>query len=374
MDRCPYCANPVPPGATHCPACGSALVAPAHNLAQGTRLNRGRYTLGKVLGQGGFGITYLGADTQTRRPVAIKELFPEGSTRRASQVIPPTSLLGGGFSETMQRFEEEARTLARFDHPGIVKVFDVFEENGTAYMVMEFLRGQTLGKRIEQRGKLEPGEAEAVALKLADALEAVHGAGLLHRDIKPDNVFLTDDGRVVLIDFGSARQFALGKTMNHTRLVTPGYAPLEQYGTAGKFGPYTDIYALGATLYHALTGLTPPAATDRIQNNLAVRLPPATPDGLEHAVNRALEIRVGARPQTVAEFRALLTGRARPAPAPAPANGGLVVQVTPDNAQVELEGPNLLAQYLLDLGAAWNGYYNAKTPDGKPATPVLTAP
>ena len=368
MERCPYCASPVPPGATQCPVCGSSLVAPAHNLAQGTRLKGGQYTLGKVLGQGGFGITYLGADTRRQQPVAIKEFFPEGAVRRASRVVPPTSLAGNGFLETMKRFEDEARLLARFNHPGIVKVFDVFEENGTAYLVMEFLRGQTLGKRLEGVGKLGAGEVQAIALKLADALEAVHGAGLLHRDIKPDNVFLTEDGRVVLIDFGSARQFARGKTMNHTRLVTPGYAPLEQYGSAGKFGPYTDIYALGATLYHALTGSPPPAATDRIQSNLAIRLPPATPDGLEQAVNKALEIRVDARPQSVAEFRALLLGRSRPAPAPP--TGSLVVQVTPREARVELQGPGLRRVFQGDqsFGSVPAGQYrlSAQAPGFQP--------
>ncbi|WP_222592831.1 serine/threonine protein kinase [Meiothermus hypogaeus] len=312
------------------------------HLPVGTRLKGGRYTLGKVLGQGGFGITYLGADTQENRPVAIKELFPEGSSRRANSrnVVPPTSLLGTGFAETMEKFEDEARVLSRFNHPGIVRVFDIFEENGTAYLVMEFLKGQTLGKRIEKQGKLEAREVQDIALKLLDALEVVHSAGMLHRDIKPDNVFLHQDGRVVLIDFGSARQFAQGKTLQHTRLVTPGYAPLEQYGTAGKFGPYTDLYALGATLYHALTGVVPPAATDRVQSNQPLRLPRETPDGLEQAVNRALEIRVDRRPQSVAEFRAILLGQQQPTPADPSATGNLSIRVSPPQTAVRVQGPN----------------------------------
>lgn len=322
------------------------------HLPVGTRLKGGRYTLGKVLGQGGFGITYLGADTQENRPVAIKELFPEGSSRRANSrnVVPPTSLLGAGFTETMEKFEDEARVMAKFNHPGIVQVFDIFEENGTAYLVMEFLKGQTLGKRIEKQGKLPAREVQDIALKLLDALEVVHGVGMLHRDIKPDNVFLHQDGRVVLIDFGSARQFAQGKTLQHTRLVTPGYAPLEQYGTAGKFGPYTDLYALGATLYHALMGVVPPAATDRVQSNQPLRLPRETPDGLEQAVNRALEIRVDKRPQSVAEFRAILLGQrqptpaARPVPAPASATGSLSIRVSPPQTAVRLQGPNNFQQ------------------------------
>jgi serine/threonine protein kinase len=316
------------------------------HLPVGTRLKGGRYTLGKVLGQGGFGITYLGADTQENRPVAIKELFPEGSSRRANSrnVVPPTSLLGAGFAETMEKFEDEARVMARFNHPGIVRVFDIFEENGTAYLVMEFLKGQTLGKRIEKQGRLPAHEVQDIALKLLDALEVVHGAGMLHRDIKPDNVFLHQDGRVVLIDFGSARQFAQGKTLQHTQLVTPGYAPLEQYGTAGKFGPYTDLYALGATLYHALMGVVPPAATDRVQSNQPLRLPRETPDGLEQAVNRALEIRVDRRPQSVAEFRAILLRQRQPAPAPAPATGSLSIRVSPPQTAVRLQGPNNFQQ------------------------------
>lgn len=346
MERCPYCASPVPTQATTCPACGMGIdIHGAHHLPLGTRLKNGRYTLGKVLGQGGFGITYLGADTLENRPVAIKELFPEGTSRRPNsrQILPSTSLAGTGFLEIMHKFEEEYEVTRKLQHPGIVRVFDIFEENGTAYLVMEFLKGQTLGKRIDKQGKLSASEVQGIALKLLGALEVVHGAGMLHRDIKPDNVFLHQDGRVVLIDFGSARQFARNKTVSHTRLVTPGYAPLEQYGTAGKFGPYTDIYALGATLYHALVGVAPPAATDRVQSNQPLRLPRETPDGLEAAVNRALEIRVDQRPQSVAEFRGLLLGgRPQPTPAPklTPASGSLSIRVSPPHTAVRLQGPN----------------------------------
>lgn len=370
MERCPYCASPLPPGASTCPACGMGVdVHGAHHLPVGTRLKGGRYTLGKVLGQGGFGITYLGADTEENRPVAIKELFPEGSTRRPQtrQVVPPTSLLGAGFAETLEKFEGEARVMRQFNHPGIVKVFDIFEENGTAYLVMEFLKGQTLGKRIEKQGKLPAHEVQAIALKLLDALEVVHKADMLHRDIKPDNVFLHQDGRVVLIDFGSARQFAQGKTQQHTRLVTPGYAPLEQYGTEGKFGPYTDLYALGATLYHALMGVVPPAATDRVQHSQPLRLPPETPDGLEQAVNRALEIRVDQRPQSVAEFRAILLGQRQPTPP----TGSLSIRVNPSQTVVRVQGPNNFQQVVqgdTDLQGLPVGSYTlyAAAPGHKP--------
>lgn len=322
MERCPYCNTALKGPVEKCPACGMPLTVSPH-LPQGTLLFKGRYSVGKVLGQGGFGITYLGADTTFKRPVAIKELFPEGSSRQNSAVVPPSSISLGNFGQARQAFEEEARVLARFSHPGIVRVFDVFEENSTAYLVMEFLKGQTLGKRVEKTGRLSAAEVTELAIRIATALEEVHKEGLLHRDIKPDNLFLTEDDRVVLIDFGSARQFVRNKTVRHTRLVTPGYAPPEQYATQAKFGPYTDIYSLGATLLHALTGQQPPPSTDRMMGTALPNFPANTPEKLKKALQKSLEINIADRPQTVQEFLALLTGsnpnpKRQPSPAPNP--------------------------------------------------------
>lgn len=282
------------------------------HLPTGTKLAGGRYSVGKTLGQGGFGITYLGADTTLGRSVALKELFPDGSTRQGFRIIPPHSLGAKGFTEAKEAFLNEARMVAQFMSPGVVRVFDVFEENNTAYMVMEFLQGKTLGKRIEE-GNLSPAEIESIAIKVAEALQTVHAAGLLHRDIKPDNLYLAQDGRVVLIDFGSARGFAEGKTVSHTRLITPGYAPLEQYATAAKLGPYTDIYALGATLFHALTGHPPPAAADRMVGIALPDLPANTPPNLANAVLRAMEVRIEQRPANLQAFLQLLQS---PSPSP----------------------------------------------------------
>jgi serine/threonine-protein kinase len=231
--------------------------------------------------------------------VALKELFPDGAVRHTTQLIPPTRLGPTGFFEARQRFIEEARTLAQFNHPGIVRVFDVFEENGTAYLAMEFLEGETLGRRIERWGPRPQEEVEEIARKVAEALEVVHQAGLLHRDIKPDNLFLTPDGRVVLIDFGAARDYAQGRTVAHTRMVTPGYAPLEQYASSARLGPYTDIYALGATLYHALSGSPPPAATDRATGTPLPPLPPGTATGLARLITRSLGMKITDRPASV---------------------------------------------------------------------------
>src|SRR4051812_9838425 len=311
---CPICSVSNPASATICAVCGASLGADAAStfsgaLPLGTKLHGGIYSVGRVLGQGGFGITYLGADVRARRPVAIKEFFPFGSTRRGVEVQPFGGLKAPDFEHARERFLDEARILARFDHPGIVDVYGTFEENGTAYMVMELLRGTTLASLVEERGALPEAEAVGYAVRVGEALEAIHRAGLLHRDIKPDNIMLADDGRVVLIDFGTARAFAAGKTGRMTTLVTPGYAPLEQYGAEARFGPFTDVYALGATLYHLLTGRMPAAATDRV---LGVELvPPRTLNpsvgrAVNDAVLQALELRVDARPQSAREFVATL--------------------------------------------------------------------
>ncbi|MBB6098649.1 hypothetical protein HNR42_002084 [Deinobacterium chartae] len=345
MSHCPVCASPLPAAATVCPVCG-APVSLGVQLPAGTALAAGRYVLEATLGQGGFGITYRARDTLLGRPVAVKELFPDGSSRVGTGVIPPGSLGPGGFREARERFLDEARTLARFDHPGIVRVWDAFEGGGTAYLAMEFLEGETLGGRLA-RGPLRPEEGLSVARDLLGALEVVHAAGVLHRDLKPDNVFLTRGGRRVLIDFGSARAFESGQARTHTRLVTPGYAPPEQYATSARFGPYTDLYALGATLYHALSGQAPPAATDRLLGVALPPLPASVPPGLRALVERTLAVAVAERPASVAAARALLGEPAAAVatpPAPdlsqpiRPPGGNLLraLQAAPDGATLRL--------------------------------------
>ena len=310
MVHCTACGSLLKGTEGTCPVCGMPYTTP--HLPAGTKLHGGKYTVGRVLGQGGFGITYQGADLSRNRPVAIKEFFPDGASRRTNALLPPTSFGVQGLEAALENFLDEARTLRRFDHPGIVDVMDVFEENFTAYLVMELLQGETLGGRIVEAGALSAQEVMDLASALSDALAVVHEAGLLHRDIKPDNVFLTQDGRTVLIDFGSARAYASGQTVSHTRLVTPGYAPLEQYTTEAKFGPYTDLYALAATLHHAATGTPPPPVTDRLAGAELAPLPDKLPPGLRAAIEQGLEIRIDERPATVAAFRALLTREARP--------------------------------------------------------------
>ena len=324
---CPICNAENPTSAVACGTCGAPLGTDPSSafsgaLPPGTKLQGGMYSVGKVLGQGGFGITYLGGDIRSRRPVAIKELFPYGSTRRGNNVHPFGGLPASEYASTRARFLDEARILARFDHPGIVDVYGTFEENNTAYMVMELLRGETLGQLVEERGPLPEVEAIGYIRRVGEALLVVHEAGLLHRDLKPDNVMLTGDDEIVLIDFGTARAFAAGKTGRMTTMVTPGYAPLEQYGQSARFGPFTDVYALAATLYHVLTGQMPAPATDRASGVDLVpprTLNPAISEITSDAILWAMTMRVDQRPQNVREFLdALPSEDALTAPPPPP--------------------------------------------------------
>jgi serine/threonine protein kinase len=210
-----------------------------------------------------------------------------------------------------QKFLEEARLLASLNHPGIVKVYDFFEANNTAYMVMEYLRGKSLAKLVEERGgALSEKEAVGYILKVCEALDVVHKAGYLHRDIKPENIIVCGDGRVVLIDFGAARAYMAGKTGRMTVILTPGYAPLEQYAEQAKRGAYTDIYALGATLYYLLTGQVPVSAADRfsgVELKSVREINGRVSRQVEEAVMKAMAMRVEERPQSVEEFVRLLT-------------------------------------------------------------------
>jgi serine/threonine protein kinase len=310
---CPFCGAEVG-NATICPQCGATVATPSISvslsLPLGTKLFGGKYSVGKVLGQGGFGITYMGADTVLSRPVAIKELFPEGCQRNGT-TVQPTRIPPSDFSSMKQRFLDEARLLASLNHPGIVKVYDFFEENNTAYMVMEYLRGKSLAKLVEERGgALSEQEAVGYILKVCEALDVVHKAGYLHRDIKPDNIIVCGDGRVVLVDFGAARSFMAGRTGRMTVILTPGFAPLEQYAEQAKRGAYTDIYALGATLYYLLTGQVPVSAADRfsgVELRGVREINGRVSRQVEEAVMKAMAMRVEERPQSVKEFVKLLT-------------------------------------------------------------------
>jgi serine/threonine protein kinase len=271
------------------------------------------YVLDKVLGQGGFGITYLARDTYLDQLVAIKEYLPIDVAQRDadSTVRPRMAELLTRYRWGLDRFLYEARTLARFDHPNIVRVLSVFEQNGTAYMVMRYEQGVNLSKLLEQRQTLPEQQLLGILLPVLNGLELVHDAKFIHRDIKPDNIHIRTDDSPVLLDFGSARQ-ALGQPRTMTVLVAAGYTPFEQY-QSDACGPWTDIYSLGATCYRAITGVAPVDALTRVKSALGSLDDPLVParaagrerysDVLLAAVDHALKISEKERPQTIGEWR-----------------------------------------------------------------------
>ena len=284
-------------------------------LAPGLRV--GRYEILGVLGQGGFGITYRARDTQLDRDVALKEYLPVALAVRqdGASVLPRSTEVAEDFDWGRERFIEEGRTLATLhEAPSIVKVFDFLEENGTAYIVMEMLRGETLEARIEAEGPFTASEVDSLLWPLLEGLQQVHEAGFLHRDIKPANVFIGAEGKPTLIDFGASRAAMVGRTVDLTAIFTPGYAAPEQF-TSAKQGPWTDIYGLAATLYHAITGKAPPGAFDRLVEDryepLVRRQPRGFPRSLMIGIDAGLSLQANARPQTISGWRALL-GQASP--------------------------------------------------------------
>lgn len=305
MTTCSVCGAQLPAGAAFCPVCGSQLTyTPGFALPPGTLL-QGKYRVERELAADGTGFWYAAAQTQLGVGVSLKELFPVGASRLGYAVQPAHSD-ASQWPQFKARFLDEGRILARFRHPGVVQVTDCFEENGTAYLVMERLAGESLQARLTRTGSLPPAEVTALADHLLGTLEAVHAQGLMHRDIRPENLFLEAGGRVVLINFGAARDFATGQTVQHTQLVTPGYAPLEQYAGTARYGPYTDLYALAATLYHALSGAPPTPATDRAMGKPLAPLPASVPAPLRDLIGRSLELRLTDRPQSATEARAIL--------------------------------------------------------------------
>ncbi|MEA2810885.1 MAG: hypothetical protein QOJ17_5026, partial [Rhodospirillaceae bacterium] len=279
-------------------------------LAPGLRV--GRYEILGVLGQGGFGITYRARDTQLDRDVALKEYLPVALAVRqdGASVLPRSTEVAEDFDWGRERFIEEGRTLATLhEAPSIVQVFDFLEENGTAYIVMELLRGETLEERIKAEGPLSPAELDAILWPLLEGLRQVHEIGFLHRDIKPANVLLGDENRPTLIDFGASRAAMADRTVAMTAIFTPGYAAPEQFSSA-KQGPWTDIYGLAATLYHAITGKAPPNAFDRLMDDayepLGTLQPAGFARGLLAGLDAGLSVHAEERPQTIAAWRALL--------------------------------------------------------------------
>lgn len=345
--RCPNCfgAFTAPP----CRQCGWQLGQdnPPPALALGRVLD-GRYHIGRVLGQGGFGITYLAWDDNLHLRLAIKEYLPRDCATRASDQVSLSLYSGSAgeqFTAGLDRFIDEARALARFDqHPGIVTIKNFFRARGTGYCVMDYVEGITLRQYLQQRPDERVSVDDALRLlsPVMDALRVVHKEGLLHRDLAPDNIYVTRDGRVKLLDFGAARYAAGEQSRSLSIILKPGYAPEEQYRSRGRQGPWTDVYGLGATFYRLITGRIPPDALERLQEDtlippsmLGVTIPPPQ----ETALLKALAVRAKRRFQTVTDFHQALTGAA-PATHPPDHTSAAVSGINPAGLSPPLQPPD----------------------------------
>ena len=330
---CNGCMEPYGKQEGPCPHCGfdsAEYDVPLHQLKPGSILS-GKYLVGRSLGEGGFGITYIGFDLNLEFRVAIKEYYPNGLVTRQTGVsssVTAFTAQGEEYDKGLTRFVQEAKSLAKFhDLNGIVSVKDFFRENGTAYIVMEYIEGETLKQYIARKGgRLPMEEALSLLRPVMESLALVHGAGIIHRDISPDNIMLTKRG-AKLIDFGAARTYVDEENRSRTVTLKSGYAPYEQYQTRGEQGPWTDVYALCATIYKCATGVTPPEATDRMAEDtlkplsvLGAEIDP----GQEAVLLKGLAIKVRDRYQDIPQLNAALfqtsarTEPIQPEPIPVP--------------------------------------------------------
>jgi serine/threonine protein kinase len=293
----------------------------------------GEYVIENVLGHGGFGITYLARDTKLSSQVAIKEYFPQAFALRDRQsTIMPTTDGGENYRWGLQEFLKEARALAKFKHNHIVRVLRFLEANGTAYMVMEYEQGESLATYLTKTGGfLNEPTLLSIFLPILGGLQAVHDAGLLHLDIKPENIYLRSNGQPMLIDFGSARQTKGKSEQDQKTALTPGYAAIEHYPNYGKKGPWSDVYSIGATLYRCITGTEPLAAMERYQSVRDRRVDPLRAAGsfdrphyashIRNCVDWALKLSPRDRPRTAFALQRGLMGHGMSNEMPTPQSG-----------------------------------------------------
>lgn len=361
---CPACLQTAA-GFAICPHCGwrkGEQTAHTLHLSPGTVI-KSPYSVARVLGYGGFGITYLGWDAHLAIKVAIKEYLPREFAMRAPgsmQVLPISPQAQSHFHAGLNQFLDEARTLAKFrQHPGIVSVLSFFPANGTGYMVMEYVQGETLKSYIQRRGCQNWCQTLEIFMHVMDALRAVHGAGLLHRDIAPDNVYLCSDGRIQLLDFGAAQLSRPGSPLKpppSTILIKPGFAPAEQYQDIDGQGPWSDVYGVAASMYYCLTGQAPPDALDRLSHD-SLSSPSALgaliPARAEQVLLGALAINAAQRPQTMAslqnQFLSTASGSATAELAPPDAVAELSVRAVVERLAVFQGWPGRLMVILLLL-------------------------
>ncbi|MBE6704359.1 MAG: serine/threonine protein kinase [Ruminococcaceae bacterium] len=311
MNLCDFCFTQIAEGVGVCPHCGlshETYRLEAGLLPPGTNLN-GKYIIGRLLGRGGFGATYLAYSSERNSVVAIKEYFPTGIATRAKDeervsVLSPDKQ--DVYKKGASKMYEEAKTIFKFKAcKNIVSVYEFFYANSTVYFSMEYLDGIDLKNYITKKGgRLTEQEVVAIVKGVCEALMTVHSAQILHRDISPDNIFICTNGEIKLIDFGSAKQVVSEEAKrNYSVVVKQGFAPAEQYTSKGKQGVWTDLYAVGATMYYALTGHVPPDAMSRVDNP-NINIDPAygiTP-GLVRIIDRCLRVKIEERYQSAVEL------------------------------------------------------------------------
>lgn len=312
MKLCMGCMHEMDDEEVICPNCGyreGTLPSESYYLVAGTVLAQ-RYIVGKVLGYGGFGITYIGWDSQLNRVVAIKEYFPsEFATRgeRSKEITAYSGEINEQYLAGLEKFIAEAKRLAQFcETDGIVHIYDCIRENGTGYIIMEYLEGETVEDFLKEKKKYTYEEAEKIILNVLDALEKVHKIGLIHRDVAPDNIFIRNDGHVCLLDFGAARNAVSELTKGLSVILKPGYAPVEQYQSKGEQGTWTDVYGTGATFYRMITGVRPDESIERLikdeivrPSELGVSIDPIK----EQALMKSISVKKENRFQTATEFK-----------------------------------------------------------------------
>ena len=315
MILCLGCMEEMEDSCEVCPKCGyhkDTPVQQGYYLIPGTILHQ-RYIVGKVLGYGGFGVTYIGWDAQLNRKLAIKEYLPSDFSTRSYGETRLTVFSGDAmeqFRAGLRSFIDEAKRLAKFKStPGIVSIYDSFIENDTGYIIMEFLDGMTVKEVLKQRKQMYYEEALAIITEVLKGLEKVHAEGIIHRDIAPDNIFITKEGQVKLIDFGAARYASSFHSRSLSVILKPGYAPEEQYRSHGEQGPWTDVYGIGATFYKMLTGITPTESIERsVKDNLQPpsKLGVAIQESQENTLMNSLNIKKEDRIQSATEYLSAL--------------------------------------------------------------------